>query len=69
MAVDSAVKRASATHFLVPGYALGVYPSGTVDRQASAWCYSGIAAEAAVTKRKGIPWIPVFWGQGVLNGY
>ena len=53
MAVDSATKRASATYLLVPGFAIGVVPSGTVARQASAWCYQGITAgEAATGKRQ-----------------
>ena len=50
MAVDSAAKRASATLFLVPSYAVGVFPDGTIgqgDRQASAWNYSGILAGGA----------------------
>lgn len=50
MAVDSAAKRASATLFLVPSYAVGVFPDGTIgqgDRQASSWSYSGILAAGA----------------------
>lgn len=50
MAVDSAAKRVSATLFLVPSYAIGVFPDGTIgqgDRQASSWSYSGILAGGA----------------------
>jgi hypothetical protein len=44
MAIDTVWKRASAT--LSFPHALGVWPSGTVDRQAAAWVYMGIAAGA-----------------------
>jgi hypothetical protein len=46
--MNSAQKRASGTHLLIPGYANAVYPDGGgiagPERQAMAWCYSGIAA-------------------------
>lgn len=45
MAIDTVFKRASAT--LTFPNALGVWPSGTVDRQAASWVYMGIAAGAA----------------------
>jgi len=44
MAIDTVWKRASAT--LSFPHALGVWPSGTVDRQAASWVYMGIAAGA-----------------------
>jgi len=47
MAIDTVWKRASAT--LTFPNALGVWPSGTVDRQAASWIYMGIAAGAAST--------------------
>lgn len=52
MALDSAAKRCSALHFLMPGYAKAVIPAGTVDqadRQDVIWCYRGISAAALVT--------------------
>jgi hypothetical protein len=45
MAVDTKDKRASATLFLVPSYAVGIFPDGAVeliDRYASAWMYNGL---------------------------
>ena len=51
MAIDTAAKRASSTLFVVPSFAIGVIPDGTIDqgdRQAVVWMYSGILAEAAV---------------------
>ena len=50
MAVNTAAKRASATQFVVPIYAPGIFPDGTIaqgDRQAIAWIYGGILAEEA----------------------
>ncbi len=50
MAIDTEAKRASATHFLVPSWTQLVFPDGTIDagdRQASAWCYSGISPAIA----------------------
>lgn len=47
MAVDTAQKRASATHFLTPNYTQLVLPDGTIsaaDRQAATLVYSGISA-------------------------
>ena len=55
MAIDSEAKRKSSTHFVSPFFPQLIPPDGTIaqgDRQAAAWCYSGIlagAAEAAVT--------------------
>ena len=50
MAVDSAFKRCSATHFLIPGFAKGVFPGGAgvsqAERQDVSWCYGGILAGA-----------------------
>ena len=45
MAVDSAVKRKSATHNMKPGLS-GGFPGMTVKerRQASVWSYAGISA-------------------------
>jgi len=50
MAIDTVWKRASAT--VQYPQAMLVWPSGTVDRQAAAWVYSGIAA--------GIPSSPAY---------
>jgi len=47
MAIDTAAKRASATGFVIPSYAIGIFPDGTIERsdsQAATWLYSGIAA-------------------------
>lgn len=47
MAVDSAAKRASVTHFLVSSMPKGVIPGGSVDqadRQDASWAYRGILA-------------------------
>jgi len=52
MAVDTRLKRQSATCILVPSMLSGVYPdtSGVVQTewQAIAWMYSGITAAGAV---------------------
>jgi len=51
MPVDTAAKRASATEFIVPSYAIGIFPDGSItadDRQAASWLYSGILATAPV---------------------
>lgn len=48
MAVDTAAKRASATEFIVPSYAIGIFPDGAIaqnDRQSSTWVYGGILAD------------------------
>lgn len=48
MPVDTAAKRASATEFLVPFYAIGIFPDGAMaqnDRQAATWVYGGILAD------------------------
>jgi len=47
MAIDTNNKRLTATLFLVPFYARGMFPDGTInqgDRQGMAWYYSGILA-------------------------
>jgi len=47
MAIDTNNKRLTATLFLVPSYARGMFPDGTInqgDRQGMAWNYSGILA-------------------------
>lgn len=53
MAVDTRLKRQSATCMLVPSMLSGVYPDteGVVqaEQQAVTWCYSGILAIGAVT--------------------
>ena len=51
MPVDTAAKRASATEFIVPSYAIGIFPDGSItadDRQAASWLYGGILATAPV---------------------
>ena len=52
MAVDTQLKRQSATCILVPSMLSGVFgdTSGVVqaERQAVSWCYSGILAAGAV---------------------
>ena len=60
MAVDTAQKRASATHLLVWSYPPTVLPDGTIgqtDRQAATLVYSGISVGGAVvadtTKHRG----------------
>ena len=57
MSIDTEAKRKSATHFLMPFYPQLIPPDGTMgqgDRQAAAWCYSGILAAtvAAITVTK-----------------
>lgn len=47
MAVDTAEKRISALKFNSP-WLFGTVPSGTVDRYAALWAYSGISAVATV---------------------
>lgn len=50
MAVDTAQKRASATHFIVWSYTPTVLPDGTIsqtDRQAAVLVYSGISSGSA----------------------
>ncbi len=55
MSIDSEAKRKSSTHFVSPFFPQLIPPDGTIaqgDRQAAAWCYSGIlagGAAAAVT--------------------
>ncbi len=47
MAIDSEAKRKSSTHFVSPFFPQLIPPDGTIaqgDRQAAAWCYSGILA-------------------------
>jgi len=47
MAIDTAAKRASATGFVIPSYAIAIFPDGTIERsdsQAATWLYNGIAA-------------------------
>ena len=52
MAVDTRLKRQSATCILLPSLLIGVFPStsGVVqaERQAVSWSYSGILAAGAV---------------------
>jgi len=48
MAIDTAAKRASATEFLIPSYAIGIFPDGAIaqnDRQSASWAYGGILAD------------------------
>ena len=50
MAVDTAQKRASATHLIVWAYTPTIFPDGTIsqtDRQAATFVYSGISASGA----------------------
>ena len=50
MAIDSEAKRKSSTHFVSPFFPQLIPPDGTItqgDRQAAAWCYSGILATTA----------------------
>jgi len=57
MAIDTNNKRLTATLFLVPSYARGMFPDGTInqgDRQGMAWYYSGILAGAPPTPSIGI---------------
>lgn len=45
MAIDTAAKRASATGFVVPSYAISIFPDGAItedDRAAATWVYGGI---------------------------
>ncbi|KKK74513.1 hypothetical protein LCGC14_2883010 [marine sediment metagenome] len=47
MSIDSEAKRKSSTHFISPFFPQLIPPDGTIaqgDRQAAAWCYSGILA-------------------------
>jgi hypothetical protein len=58
---DSKEKRLSATHFLFPGFAKGVYPAGHVEkeeREDVTWAYRGIdaGAPAPVSARRYEPW-------------
>lgn len=49
MSIDSEAKRKSSTHFVSPFFPQLIPPDGTIgqgDRQAAAWCYSGILAGA-----------------------
>lgn len=60
MAIDSAQKRASATHFLTYNYTQLVIPDGTIsatDRQAATLVYSGIAAGGAAAPSTRNPYI------------
>ena len=56
MAVDTRLKRQSATCILVPSMLSGVFPdtAGVVqaEKQAVSWCYSGILAVVGVPTGK-----------------
>ncbi len=55
MAIDSEAKRKSSTHFVSPFFPQLIPPDGTIaqgDRQAAAWCYSGILAVVGVPTGK-----------------
>ena len=59
MAVDSALKRSSATDLLMP-YRGWVYPSGSdvgqAEKQAASFCYSGILAAVPIVGYLAVTW-------------
>lgn len=63
-----AIKRSSATAFLLPSYATGSWPYGTIsqdDRQAVSWMYAGILATGAAAAGG---FTPRSYPRGVLRG-